>query len=238
MLEFLRISYYGISIFIIIVMIFICIYLVLKVKLLKEQLKDLNESKSNVKILKPDDDVIPIKDISESIKVKEIPKYFEEDKTIEIKIKKDTSKQTEVSKSNNKNIKHKIELYQPNYKNKTNNKKEAYSKNVLNNRPNITSPVSINNNEEFNISDFVPEKRNNKVKNNSTDYLNEVSKEIEKELKSQTIELTDYEQEQEDNAIISYKELLNVKDKIKNIPDEEETVDFIEELKKLRNSLE
>ena len=57
------------------------------------------------------------------------------------------------------------------------------------------------------------------------------------ELKPQTIELTDYEKEQEDNAIISYKELLNVKDKITMLDDEEENVNFIEELKNLRNSL-
>lgn len=56
------------------------------------------------------------------------------------------------------------------------------------------------------------------------------------ELKPQTIELTDYEKDQEENAIISYQELLNVKDKI-NILNDDETVDFIEELKKLRNSL-
>ena len=82
MIEFLKISYYGISIFIIIVMIFICIYLFLKVKLLKEQINDLNEIKNKTKIIKSDDDVIPIKDISESVKVKEIPKNIEEDKTL------------------------------------------------------------------------------------------------------------------------------------------------------------
>ena len=47
-----------------------------------------------------------------------------------------------------------------------------------------------------------------------------------------------YEQEQEEKSIISYKELLsNNKDKIYNINDEEETTDFIKELKSFRSSL-
>ena len=44
-------------------MIFICIYLFLKVKLLKEQINDLNKIKNKTQIIKTDDDVIPIKDI-------------------------------------------------------------------------------------------------------------------------------------------------------------------------------
>jgi len=42
--------------------------------------------------------------------------------------------------------------------------------------------------------------------------LEKISKNIESEYKPEPIELTSYEQEQEDNAIISYEELLNNKD--------------------------
>ena len=42
--------------------------------------------------------------------------------------------------------------------------------------------------------------------------LEKITKNIESEYKPVTIELTSYEQEQEDNAIISYEELLNNKD--------------------------
>ncbi len=42
--------------------------------------------------------------------------------------------------------------------------------------------------------------------------LERITKNIESEYKPVTIELTSYEQEQEDNAIISYEELLNNRD--------------------------
>ncbi len=219
MLDFLNISFYGISIFIILLMLFICLYLFLKVKLLKKQIEDLNINKIDNKTLSKEEDIIPIRDISKE--------EINEDKD-----NKEDIVKKEIPKANNKkeNIKHKIELYQPNYKN-NNLRKQAYTKNVLNERPNITSPVSLNN-EEFNINDLAPKK------NTTNNYLDEVSKKIAKEIKPHTIELTDYEKEQEDNAIISYQELLNAKDKINNYDDEIETVDFIEELKKFRNSLE
>ena len=43
--------------------------------------------------------------------------------------------------------------------------------------------------------------------------LERITKNIEKDYKPVNINLTSYEQEQEDNAIISYQELLNSKDK-------------------------
>jgi hypothetical protein len=46
--------------------------------------------------------------------------------------------------------------------------------------------------------------------------LEKISKNIESEYKPEPIELTSYEQEQEDNAIISYEELLNSKDSNNN----------------------
>ena len=50
--------------------------------------------------------------------------------------------------------------------------------------------------------------------------------------------LTDYERKQEEEAIISYDELLKVKDKIYNITDDEETDEFIDELKNFRIDLQ
>ena len=67
-------------------------------------------------------------------------------------------------------------------------------------------------------------------------FMEEVS-ELSRELKPQTIELTDYEQKQEDEAIISYQELLANKDKTFNISDDEEDEDFISALKSFRDSL-
>ena len=102
--------------------------------------------------------------------------------------------------------------------------KEIYQKNVLNDIVKQTSPVSIT------TSSSDPE-------NKKENYLESVSKSLEEHKETEPIELINYEQQQEDDAIISYQELLNVRDKISAKDNEDETIDFIEELKKLRNSL-
>lgn len=76
-------------------------------------------------------------------------------------------------------------------------------------------------------------KKEDKPKN----FMEEVSEKLSREIKPQTIELTDYEQKQEDEAIISYQELLANKDKTFNISDDEEDEDFISALKSFRDSL-
>jgi len=76
-------------------------------------------------------------------------------------------------------------------------------------------------------------KKEDKPKN----FMEEVSEKLSREIKPQTIELTDYEQKQEDEAIISYQELLANKDKTFNISDDEEDEDFISALKSFRESL-
>lgn len=122
-----------------------------------------------------------------------------------------------------------------------------YQKNTFQTNNKITSPVSISNQETFNIdklsldlNEFI--KRSEKVvpkieEKKHSDYLKEISKQIETSLEPEPIELTDYEKEQEEHAIISYQELLSLKDNIKIKDDEEETIDFIEELKHFRNNL-
>ena len=143
--------------------------------------------------------------------------------------------------------------------------RKAYQKNVLHDKPNITSSVSLTKAEDdFDLNEFIKtnelkvkktsekeenikeildslDKPNIKITNNkkssNIDYLQEISNKMADELKPQTIELTDYEKIQEENAIISYKELITLKDQIMMLDDDDETVNFIEELKKLRNSL-
>ena len=112
-----------------------------------------------------------------------------------------------------------------------------YTKNVL--RQNTaryqTSPISIK--KDTNIEQKV-EKVVEEEKQENLTFAEEISRKMEQELKPQTIELTDYEKQQEEEAIISYQELLNYnKDRLYNITEEEETVDFINELKSFRSSL-
>lgn len=62
----------------------------------------------------------------------------------------------------------------------------------------------------------------NVVSDKKDDFdIEEVTKAIEKDYKPETIRLTSYEEEQENNAVISYEELLKNKDKISVSYDDE-----------------
>ena len=74
--------------------------------------------------------------------------------------------------------------------------------------------------------------------NDNMRFAKEIVEKMEDEIKPSNIELTDYEKKQEEEAIISYDELQKVKDKIYNITEDEETDEFIDELKSLRDDLE
>ena len=106
-----------------------------------------------------------------------------------------------------------------------NNKQENFNK-IINNRNYQTSPINIEKKEE------IIEKRDN------ISFTEQLAKKMEEEIKPQTIELTDFEKKQEDEAIISYQELLSSsKDKVYQITDDEETTNFLEELKSFRSEL-
>lgn len=116
------------------------------------------------------------------------------------------------------------------------NKKEEK---ITNEIPKTNSHGNTNEPKNFNINDFVNNKNDTskqEVPNN--DYLKELSNKLNEEIKPQTIELTDYEKKQEEQAIISYKELLKVKTNEEIEIEKEDTLNFIEELKSLRNSLD
>lgn len=153
-----------------------------------------------------------------------------------------------------------------NKKTTVNSTSKIYQKNTIQTRNTVTSPVSITNKDTIrketprrtyqppkeeafdmnkltlDLNEFI--KKSEKVvpiikeKPTQKDYLKEISKKMADEIKPQTIELTDYEKEQEEHAIISYKELLAVKDKLIILDDDEdEDINFIEELKSFRNGL-
>jgi len=120
-----------------------------------------------------------------------------------------------------------------------------YKKNVLReiSARGQTSPVNIGKSTvdvpKVNVTSYVKKQEPNKEKevDNKT-FVEEISKRMEDELKPQTIELTDYERKQEEEAIISYQELLKVKDRMYRITDDEEIDTFIDELKEFRTNLE
>ena len=130
-----------------------------------------------------------------------------------------------------------------------------YKKNILRelNTSGQTSPVNIGKSTvdvpKVKVSSYVKTQEqvnNSKIENkkeksiNDVDnqtFIEEISKRMEQELEPQTIELTDYEKKQEEEAIISYQELLKVKDRMYRISDDEEIETFIDELKEFRTNL-
>lgn len=109
--------------------------------------------------------------------------------------------------------------------------RKPYQKNVLREMSlSQTSPIGIirkDNKEEEKITDLqnslTIEKENNK------EYINEVKEKLSNAINNEEIVRTEYELKQEEDAIISYEELMQKKDSIE-IVDEEEAVISIEEL--------
>lgn len=124
-----------------------------------------------------------------------------------------------------------------------------YKKNVLRelSARGQTSPVNIGKSTvdipRVKVTSYVKKEETKKEEENKIDemdnqkFIEEISKRMEDELTPQTIELTDYEKKQEEEAIISYKELLKVKDRIYRINDDEEIDTFIDELKEFSTDL-
>lgn len=91
--------------------------------------------------------------------------------------------------------------------------------------------------EEKDIKKELPKLEENSSNMSNQEFIEEISKRLSEEVEPQTIELTDYEKRQEEEAIISYKELLKVKDRLYKITDDEEIDTFIDELKEFRTNL-
>lgn len=91
--------------------------------------------------------------------------------------------------------------------------------------------------EEKEIKKELPKLEENSSNMSNQEFIEEISKRLSEEVEPQTIELTDYEKRQEEEAIISYKELLKEKDRLYKITDDEEIDTFIDELKEFRTNL-
>lgn len=127
-----------------------------------------------------------------------------------------------------------------------------YKKNILRemSKKMPTSPIEIVReepvNKEENINYYLredmvsplEEMEDNYNINDNMKFASEIVEQMEKEIKPSNIELTDYEKKQEEEAIISYDELLKVKDKIYNITEDEEDDEFLDELKNFRLDLQ
>lgn len=102
----------------------------------------------------------------------------------------------------------------------------------------VSEPKYIPNSAETSANELLNNQprihENNKEKNSSAMYLEEVSRKLSEAEIPDEIERTNYELKQEEDAIISYKELMEKKDSIQTI-DEEDAVISIEELMQRSN---
>lgn len=145
-----------------------------------------------------------------------------------------------------------------------------YSKNILNEvgTRDQTSPIVIGkkvypDEEQGEIEEvqklrpieILEEEENvSKKDEESPSFVEEISKQIEKDLEPQTIDLTEFERLQEEDAVISYEELIKNKSRSSRYVDEEELLnqedlentyqldtdddeEFLKELKSFRNDL-
>lgn len=112
---------------------------------------------------------------------------------------------------------------------------EEYKEPTINKETHEQNTVTIN--EYFNPNEFVKKySQINIPKENNNEYLQEISKQLKEQLTPQTIDLTDYEKAQEEQAIISYQELLTQKEKNKN--QEKADYNYLEDLKEFRKLLD
>ena len=232
--------FFWIVVFLFIFLIFLTIILVLK-------------NKKLVRMLKEDNSVSEILDDSEEeLIITKKEEVKEEIKDNKIEVKEEIEVQNFVLVEEKKEKLNKVDL---------DVKKEEngpYKKNVLRemNARMQTSPISINNSNNMNEysyesndygidESYLREESVSPLEmmedsyevNDNMKFASEIVERMEEEIKPSNIELTDYEKKQEEEAIISYDELLKVKDKIYNLTEDEETDEFIDELKSFRLDL-
>ncbi len=108
---------------------------------------------------------------------------------------------------------------------------------LTNKEEDIHSIETLSTNQQIKSKKDIPSKeKQNTIKEGKDEYLNEISNHITNHIKSNPIQLTDYEQEQENKAIISYQELTkSIKEN--SLKEKSETEQFLESLKEFRNKL-
>ena len=239
--------FFWIIIFLFIFLVVISIILINKnkklVKILKEEqekVEDNKEIKNN--ILKQQQLEVPVE--TKEVPIEE-PVFNKEEEKIPVvkeEIKEDKEEVKEEVKENNlyqKNVLREISSKQPVSPIHIEKKEEYIARENLDNFD--FNSVNYDNGlgmtyEDPNISPLEEMEDAYEV-NDNMKFASEIVEKMEEETKPSNIELTDYEKKQEEEAIISYDELMKVKDKIYNITDDEETDEFIDELKNFRLDL-
>lgn len=238
--------FFWIIIFLFIFLVVISIILINKnkklVKILKEEQEKVEDNKEiNNNILKQQQLEVPVE--TKEVPLEE-PTSNKEEKIPVVKeeIKEELKEVQEEVKENNlyqKNVLREISSKQPVSPIHIEKKEEYIARENLDNFD--FNSVNYDNGlgmtyEDPNISPLEEMEDTYEV-NDNMKFASEIVEKMEEETKPSNIELTDYEKKQEEEAIISYDELMKVKDKIYNITDDEETDEFIDELKNFRLDL-
>lgn len=239
--------FFWIIIFLFIFLVVISIILINKnkklVKILKEEQEKVEDNKEiNNNILKHQQLEVPVE--TKEVPLEEPTSNKEEEKIPVVKeeIKEELKEVQEEVKENNlyqKNVLREISSKQPVSPIHIEKKEEYIARENLDNFD--FNSVNYDNGlgmtyEDPNISPLEEMEDAYEV-NDNMKFASEIVEKMEEETKPSNIELTDYEKKQEEEAIISYDELMKVKDKIYNITDDEETDEFIDELKNFRLDL-
>lgn len=235
-----------------IILFFFCLYLYFTNKKLKQRISKLETETKEIlerKLVKDSpNDLVSIKNLSIPLEPKE-KKTKTNNQTNKKTTKPNYAYKYSYPPTSSKNP-NKEKENRPNVTNQS-SKPETSPKPYKPTSTKTTSPVTISkppksntksiDKPNFNIDEFIrkEEKSSSKQKNKKTthDYLEEISTQMANELNPQTIELTDYEKVQEEQAVISYKELLALKDKGEIQSEEDDDINFIEDLKQFRNNL-
>ena len=242
--------FFWIIIFLFIFLVVISIILINKnkklVKILKEEQEKVEDNKEiNNSILKQQEIEVPQEPKKIQVETKEVPLEEpisnKEEEKIPV-VKEEIKEVQEEVKENNlyqKNVLREISSKQPVSPIHIEKKEEYIARENLDNfdfnNINYDNGLGMTY-EDPNISPLEEMEDAYEV-NDNMKFASEIVEKMEEETKPSNIELTDYEKKQEEEAIISYDELMKVKDKIYNITDDEETDEFIDELKNFRLDL-
>lgn len=236
-----------------IILFFFCLYFYFEQKKLKQKIIDLEiETKIILerKLVNNKDDLVSIENISietneNTVKEKnnisnKLKKVIEEKIKDEMPFSKLLKEKYSAKVTKDEYIEPKIE--KPTTSTLIENQETNInsSSNLSNLKITAKEPTNVSIEPNFNPSEFIKTEKNEHIINEEieqdNEYLTEVSKQIAEQLTPQTIELTDYEKAQEEQAVISYQELLSLKERIKN--EDKKDSKFIDDLRELRKLLD
>ena len=235
--------FFWIVVFLFLFLIFLSIVLIVKnrklSKYLKEEQSVVEDSIEETPLVSDIKEEIFLDKVETEVK-EELPKEEVKEEQPKIEINEDKKEVSNTNNTNNNGLYKKNILREMNARSQTSpihidreepKEKEDYTK--LANNINTTG-IDLG---EDSLSPLEMMEDTYEV-NDNMKFASDIVERMQEEIKPSNIELTDYEKKQEEEAIISYDELLKVKDKIYNITDDEETDEFIDELKSFRIDLQ